>query len=75
MVAAFIMLLEAASNKRKVLLPISFTRLPNINIPINGTALGTKRATTVVTAIGKIISIPADFNFVFEDTSSPPLSY
>mgnify|MGYP002508064623 CR=1 FL=1 len=31
-VAAFMILLEAASNKRKVLLPISFTRLPNINI-------------------------------------------
>ena len=31
------------------------TRLPNISIPINGTALGTNRATTVVTTIGKII--------------------
>ena len=55
MVAAFMMLLEAASNRRNVLLPISFTRLPNINIPIKGTALGTKRATTVVTTIGKTI--------------------
>ncbi len=54
-VAAFMMLLEAASNRRNVLVPISFTRLPNISIPINGTALGTKRATTVVTTIGKII--------------------
>ena len=55
MVAAFMMLLEAASNKRNVLVPISFTRLPNINIPTKGTALGTKRATIVVTTIGKII--------------------
>ena len=46
MVAAFMMLLDAASNRREVLVPISFTRLPNINIPIKGTALGTKRATT-----------------------------
>ena len=55
MVAAFIILFEAASNRRKVLAPISFTRLPNISIPIKGTALGTKRATTVVTTIGKTI--------------------
>ena len=54
-VAAFMMLLEAASNRRNVLVPISFTRLPNINIPIKGTELGTNRATTVVTTIGKII--------------------
>ena len=54
-VAAFIILLEAASNKREVLLPISFTRLPNISIPIKGTALGTNKATMVVHAIGKII--------------------
>ena len=55
MVAAFMMLFEAASNRRNVLVPISLTRLPNISIPINGTALGTNRATTVVTTIGKII--------------------
>ena len=54
-VAAFMMLLEAASNRRNVLVPISFTRLPNINIPIKGTELGTNKATTVVTTIGKII--------------------
>ena len=54
-VAAFIMLFAAASNKRLVSVPISFIKLPNINIPIKGTAVGTKRATTVVTAIGKII--------------------
>ena len=40
-VAAFMILLEAASNRRNVLVPISFTRLPNINIPIKGTELGT----------------------------------
>ena len=54
-VAAFIMLLAAASNKRLVSAPISLIRLPNINIPIKGTAVGTKRATIVVTAIGKMI--------------------
>ena len=54
-VAAFIMLLEAASNRREVLDPISFTRLPNISIPIKGTALGTNRATMVVTTIGNRI--------------------
>ena len=55
MVAAFIMLLAAASNRRLVSEPISLIRLPNINIPIKGTAVGTKRATIVVTAIGKTI--------------------
>ena len=55
MVAAFIMLLAAASNRRLVSEPISLIRLPNISIPIKGTAVGTKRATMVVTAIGKII--------------------
>ena len=55
MVAAFMMLFDAASNKRLVSLPISLIRLPNINIPTNDTAVGTKIATTVVTAIGKII--------------------
>ena len=55
MVAAFMMLFDAASNRRNVLVPISLTRLPNISIPINGTALGTNRATTVVTTIGKMI--------------------
>ena len=38
---------DEAGNKRNVLVPISFTRLPNINIPTKGTALGTKRATIV----------------------------
>lgn len=55
MVAVFMMLFEAASDKRNVLVPISFTRLPNISIPIKGTAVGTKRATSVVTTIGKTI--------------------
>ena len=50
-VAAFMILFEAASNKREVSLPISLIKLPNINIPIKGTALGTNRATTVVTTI------------------------
>ena len=55
MVAAFMIVLDAASNRREVVEPISFTRFPNINIPINGTAEGTNRATTVVTTIGKMI--------------------
>ena len=54
-VAAFMILFEAASNKREVSLPISLIKLPNINIPIKGTALGTNKATTVVTTIGKRI--------------------
>ena len=54
-VAAFMILFEAASNKREVSLPISLIKLPNINIPIKGTALGTNRATTVVTTIGNTI--------------------
>ena len=48
-------LLAAASNKRLVSEPISLIKLPNINIPIKGTAVGTNKATIVVTAIGKII--------------------
>jgi hypothetical protein len=55
MVAAFMILLAAASNKRLVSEPISLIKLPNINIPIKGTAVGTNKATIVVTAIGKII--------------------
>ena len=55
MVAAFMMELEAASNRREVSAPISFSRLPNISIPMRGTAVGTNKATTVVTAIGKMI--------------------
>ena len=55
MVAAFMILLDAASNNRNVFVPISFTRLPNISIPTKGTADGTNRATTVVTAMGKTI--------------------
>ena len=54
-VAAFIILLAAASNRRLVSAPISLIRLPNISIPIKGTAVGTNKATIVVTAIGKII--------------------
>ena len=54
MVAAFMILLAAASNKRLVSEPISLIKLPNINIPIKGTAVGTNKATIVVTAIGKI---------------------
>ena len=53
MVAAFMMLFDAASNRRDVLVPISLTRLPNISIPINGTALGTNRATTASLRLGR----------------------
>ena len=55
MVAAFMMLFDAASNRREVLLPISLTKLPNISIPTKGTADGTNKATTVVVTIGKRI--------------------
>ena len=55
MVAAFITPFDAASNKREVSLPISLTKLPNISIPTKLTADGTKIATMVVTAMGKII--------------------
>ena len=55
MVAAFMIPLEAALNKREVLLPISLIKLPNINIPTNDTASGTMIATIVVTVIGKRI--------------------
>ena len=66
-VAAFIMLFAAASNRRLVSLPISFNKLPNITIPIRGTAVGTNKATTVVTAIGKIIFSTRMFlNSVFD---------
>ena len=46
---------KSPSNKRLVSEPISLIKLPNINIPIKGTAVGTNKATIVVTAIGKII--------------------
>ena len=55
MVAAFITPFDAASNRREVSLPISFTRLPNMSIPTRLTAEGTKMATMVVTAMGKMI--------------------
>ena len=55
MVAAFMIPFEAASKRRKVSLPISLMRLPNMSIPTRLTAVGTKIATIVVTAIGNMI--------------------
>ena len=55
MVAAFMIPPEAASNRRLVSEPTSLIRLPNISIPIKGTAEGTNSATTVVTVMGKRI--------------------
>ena len=54
-VIAFVLLYLGIKKQYEPLLlvPISFTRLPNISIPIKGTALGTNRATTVVTKSGK----------------------
>ena len=41
--------------RRPVSDPISLMRLPNISMPMSATAVGTKMATMVVTAIGKMI--------------------
>ena len=54
-VAAFIRPLLATLKSLDVSAPISLMRLPNISIPTSGTAVGTKIATMVVTAMGKII--------------------
>ncbi len=51
-VAVFIIGPLAASASRLVDVPTSFTRLPNNNIPSNGTDDGTKIATTVPSTIG-----------------------
>ena len=55
MVAAFIMVSEAALNKRLVSVPISLIRLPNSNMPTKGTEEGTSNATIVPNTMGKII--------------------
>jgi pyruvate carboxylase subunit B len=54
-VAVFIIGPEAASAKRAVLGPISFSRFPSISIPISGAADGTSIATTNVRTIGNKI--------------------
>ena len=55
MVAVFIKPLLAVVKRRFVSAPISRIRLPNISMPTSGTAVGTRIATMVVTAMGKMI--------------------
>ena len=54
-VAAFMIVSEAAEYNRPVRLPNSLTRLPKSNIPTKGTDDGTNNETTVPRAIGKSI--------------------
>ena len=74
-VAVFMMEFEMVSNKRLVSEPISFSKLPNINMPMRLTADGTSSATMVVTAIGKIILITFSFLILLPEGKSLSCSF
>ena len=58
-ITTFIKLFSATSAKR-LTTPETFIKLPNINIPINGDAEGTKTLTSNIEIIGKSILVLFD---------------
>ena len=74
-VAVFMMELAMVSKRRAVSDPISLSRLPNMSMPMSDTADGTRSATIVVTAMGKIILSTFSFLIFWPEGKSLSCSF